>query len=140
MNKEKRTTVLIESPYAGDTPEKVQQNIEYAQKAIKDCLERKEAPFASHLLYTQALDDNVPSERELGIKAGLVYSQIVDKIVVYIDRGISDWMIKGILYHTSLWKDMEYRSIKYDINKEKEDIKEMWQNIKEWDFILSDNI
>ena len=66
---DKRKTVLLESPYAGDTPEKVQENIEYAQRAIKDCLERKEAPFASHLIYTQALDDNVPSERELGIKA-----------------------------------------------------------------------
>lgn len=108
---EKRTTVLVESPYAGDSPEKVQANIEYAQKAIKDCLQRNEAPFASHLIYTQALDDNIPRERELGIKAGLVFSQIVDKIVVYIDKGISDGMIKGIKYHTSLWKDIECRSI-----------------------------
>lgn len=47
--------VVVESPFAGD----IQKNIEYARKCMADCLKRGEAPFASHLLYTQdgILDD-----------------------------------------------------------------------------------
>ncbi len=63
--------VLVESPFKGDD----ERNIEYARACLHDCFLRKEAPFASHLLYTQpgVLDDNVPDERELGIEAGLVW-------------------------------------------------------------------
>lgn len=39
--------VIVESPYAGD----VIRNVEYARAAMRDCLQRGEAPFASHLLY-----------------------------------------------------------------------------------------
>lgn len=47
--------VIIESPYAGD----VDRNLEYLRAAMRDCLKRGEAPFASHALYTQpgVLDD-----------------------------------------------------------------------------------
>lgn len=41
--------VIVESPYAGD----VKTNVAYARAAIRDCLMRGEAPYASHLLYTQ---------------------------------------------------------------------------------------
>jgi hypothetical protein len=62
--------VLIESPYAGD----VERNEKYARACMRDCFERGEAPFASHLLYTQpgVLDDTLHHERALGIDAGLV--------------------------------------------------------------------
>ena len=66
--------VIIESPYAGD----VERNLRYARAAMKDCLHRGEAPYASHLLYTQegVLDDDVPGERKLGISAGLSWGKI----------------------------------------------------------------
>lgn len=53
--------VLLESPYAGN----VELNVTYARACMRDCLKRGEAPFASHLLYTQpgVLDDLVPNER-----------------------------------------------------------------------------
>ena len=38
-----------------------------ARRAMLDCLKRGEAPFASHLLYTQALDDSDAAHRKLGI-------------------------------------------------------------------------
>lgn len=58
---------IIESPFAGD----VETHLTYGRRAMKDCLDRGEAPYASHLLYTQSgiLDDTVPAERELGMKA-----------------------------------------------------------------------
>lgn len=65
---------------------------------MHDCLMRSEAPFASHLLYTQAgvLDDDDPDERELGIEAGLAIGRMMRETVVYTDLGISDGMRRGI--------------------------------------------
>lgn len=86
--------VILESPFAGD----VDTNVKYARRCISDCLKRGEAPFASHLLYTQegVLDDDIPEERELGIQAGFEWRDTADYTVVYIDYGISKGMLYGI--------------------------------------------
>ena len=63
--------VILESPYAGD----IQRNIKYARECLKDSIKRGEAPIASHLLYTQVLDDNIPEERQHGIDAGLAWKK-----------------------------------------------------------------
>ena len=84
--------VIIESPFKGRTPEEEIKNIEYARKAMRDSLYRGEAPFASHLLYPQMLDDTNEHERRMGIEAGLKIGQLADRTVVYTDRGISPGM------------------------------------------------
>jgi oligoribonuclease (3'-5' exoribonuclease) len=85
--------VIIESPYAGEIP----QNLEYARRCMADALCREEAPFASHLLYTQPgiLDDTILEERRLGIEAGLAWGRDADLVAAYVDRGISDGMRLG---------------------------------------------
>src|ERR1019366_3199089 len=62
--------VIVESPYAGD----IEANVAYARACVRDALARGEAPFVSHLLYTQPgiLRDEVPAERERGIAAAHV--------------------------------------------------------------------
>ncbi len=55
--------VIIESPYMGN----VKSNVAYARKCMSDSLLRGESPFASHLLYTQVLDDNKDIERLTGM-------------------------------------------------------------------------
>lgn len=101
--------VLLESPYAGD----VSANLAYARRCMRDCLMRGEAPYASHLLYTQegCLDDNVPLERQLGIDAGLLWGANADKTVVYTDRGISRGMRYGIENAHKAGRPVEYRSL-----------------------------
>lgn len=101
--------VLVESPYAGD----VARNERYARACMKDCLSRGEAPFASHLLYTQigVLDDTVIEERELGIKAGLLWGEAADTTVVYTDYGITPGMDLGIERAVEQGRPVEYRSI-----------------------------
>ena len=84
--------VIIESPYAGD----VEKNTAYLRAALKDCLMRGEAPFASHGLYTQVLDDTNPEERTHGIQAGFAFRKVSDYTVVYEDLGISPGMQMGI--------------------------------------------
>jgi len=101
--------VILESPYAGE----IEKNVEYAQKCMRDCLLRGEAPFASHLLYTQPniLDDLIPDERTLGIDAGLIWGKGAEKTVVYTDRGISKGMEYGIKNAKDNNRSIEYRSI-----------------------------
>ena len=101
--------VIVESPYAGD----IEANVAYARACIRDALARGEAPFASHLLYTQpgVLRDEVPSERQWGIDAGLRWYSVADAAVVYTDRGISRGMEFGIAAAKAAGKPVEFRTL-----------------------------
>lgn len=80
--------VVIESPFAGQ----VVENVAYAKAAMLDCLARGEAPYASHLLFPQVLDDLVPAERRNGIDAGLAWASRAHLSAFYVDRGVSRGM------------------------------------------------
>jgi hypothetical protein len=99
--------VIIESPYAGD----IERNITYARQCMLDCLMRGEAPFASHLLYTQCLNDNVPAERALGMAAGEAVMERADASVVYVNFGISEGMQAGIAAAVRFGLPIEYRRL-----------------------------
>jgi len=85
--------VIVESPFAGD----VEANLTYLRRAMRDCLLRGEAPFASHALYTQpgVLDDDVPEQRALGMEAGFAWGRAASASVFYVDRGVSSGMAEG---------------------------------------------
>ncbi|MCW5720753.1 MAG: hypothetical protein KIS86_06385 [Devosia sp.] len=105
--------VIVESPFAGD----VEANIEYARACVRDSLARGEAPIASHLLYTQpgVLDDDIPSERQWGIDAGLAWRAVASASVVYTDRGISKGMESGIAAARAAGNPVEFRSLVEEI-------------------------
>jgi len=104
-----RRRVLIESPYAGD----IEKHLRYARAAVKDCLDRGEAPFASHLLYTQEglLDDNDPVQRQMGIDCGFIWGEQADASVIYIDLGMSEGMLAGVNEARETGRPIEYRSL-----------------------------
>src|SRR3989344_7816803 len=101
--------VILESPYAGD----IERNVNYARLALRDCLQRGEAPIASHLLYTQTgvLRDSVPEERDWGINAGLAWGAVADATVGYTDYGISRGMEYGIKRAEAEGRPVEYRKL-----------------------------
>lgn len=101
--------VIVESPYAGD----VNHNIAYARACMRDCILRGEAPFASHLLYTQpgVLDDGNEAERQHGILVGFYWRKAAHATVVYTDLGISRGMAMGILDAERQGHPVERRSI-----------------------------
>ena len=84
-----REPIVIESPYAGD----VERNLPYLQRCIKDSIERGEAPFASHQMYTQALDDKSHQGRLVGIECGYAYLILIRRQIFYTDLGWSPGMI-----------------------------------------------
>lgn len=95
--------VIIESPYAGN----VELHLRYLRACMHDCLTRREAPFASHGLYTQpgVLDDRVAQERANGIRTGFMWREIADATIVYTDLGISRGMQFGIDHAERLIRD-----------------------------------
>lgn len=99
--------VILESPLAGD----VDRNKIYARRAMHHCLTVGEAPMASHLLYTQVLDDTIPAERAMGIEAGLAWGLDAEKTVVYADYGVSRGMELGIERAKALGRPVEHRKI-----------------------------
>lgn len=101
--------VILESPYAGD----VISNLTYARMWMRDCLLRGEAPFASHLLYTQdgILDDKLPAERAAGIEAGLQWGAAAEATVVHTDFGISSGMAQGVKRAKEMGRPIEYRTL-----------------------------
>lgn len=104
---------IIESPYKG-TPSEVARNEAYARKCMLHSLEQGEAPFLSHLLYTQVLEDTLKPQRSMGINAGLAWGEKADKVAVYTDLGITDGMALGVQHYTKLGIPIEYRSIGKD--------------------------
>lgn len=103
------TPVQLESPYAGG----VERNVRYARACMRHCLKLGEAPFASHLLYTQpgVLDDDDPDERKLGIEAGLTIGRLFGRTVVYADLGISPGMQQGIDAAIACGRQVVYRTL-----------------------------
>jgi hypothetical protein len=103
--------VILESPYAAETDEGVRENVRYAQRCLRDSVLRGEAPIASHLLYTQILNDLIPRERELGIAAGLAWIDKADAMVVYTDRGISRGVAAAVAHASKTNMPVEYREL-----------------------------
>ena len=105
--------IILESPFAAFDNRTVEDNVEYARKCVRDSLSRWEAPIASHLLYTQdgILDDNIPHERKWWIDAWLVWKEVADKHVFYIDYWMSRGMKYALEYATKNNIPVEYRTL-----------------------------
>ncbi|MEQ8272769.1 MAG: hypothetical protein RMA76_43975 [Deltaproteobacteria bacterium] len=115
----KWTLVILETPFrgAGSSPEEraadEARKVSYARACMRDCLLRHEAPYASHLLYTQpgVLDDRLASERSMGIDAGLAWGEVAQRTVVYEDLGISEGMHLGIERARREGRKVEFRTL-----------------------------
>ena len=107
--------VLLESPYAASTPPGIERHVAYARLCLLDCLQKGEAPMASHLLYTQVLDDLDPQQRELGILAGLAWGRACGLAVFYMDFGMSNGMKAAEQTHKDNGTQCEYRVLDENI-------------------------
>jgi hypothetical protein len=106
--------VVVESPFKGAGWEETRRNVLYAKCAIKDCLERGEAPYASHLNFTQAgiLDDTILEERYAGIMAGVRIVENFDISAFYVDFGMSAGMTKfGLTGAEKAGREIQYRKV-----------------------------
>ena len=110
--------VIVESPYRGLTPRMQRRNLNYAIAAMKDTINRGEAPFLSHLLYPQALDDRIQCERELGITLGYTWWSKGTLVCFYCDLGWSQGMVDAKLVAQRMHVRIEERYIAKDLNQD----------------------
>lgn len=88
-----RYLTIIESPYAASNGRTVEDNLEYARACCRDSYDRGEVPFASHLFFTQFMDDQNQVERKEGIHYGLMIGKaLAERVVFYTDNGWSNGM------------------------------------------------
>lgn len=108
-------TVIIESPLKGVTglTWEYERNRLYARRCARACLLEGLAPFASHLLYAQEgiLDDLIPEERAIGIKAGLAWARLASKRIFFVDYGWSSGMLKAKEFYSGGGLSFEERLI-----------------------------
>lgn len=64
--REFRPMVYICSPFSGD----IEKNVKAAQRYSRFAVDKGYIPIAPHLLFTQFLNDDNPSERKLGLLFG----------------------------------------------------------------------
>jgi hypothetical protein len=106
--------VILESPFAPHKKSTL-EHVQYGRKCMRDCFFRNEAPFASHLLYTQpgVLDDKDIVERAAGIRAGMSWGRYAHARVVYVDEGITPGMKEGIKDSLRHGPPIIFRSLKH---------------------------
>jgi hypothetical protein len=93
---------MVESPYRGDR----KRNLLYLHRLIRYVvLERGCSPYASHLMLTMALDDNLAAERSLGIISGYAWAHRADIAYFGLDYGISGGMRAARDYYDSIGLD-----------------------------------
>ena len=89
--------VVLVSPFKGDTPAKRSKYKKYLRRALQDSIRNHdEAPFASHEMYTRALDDNEIHDRNLGMKLLDEWMPLAQQMVVYADFEITPGMRRDI--------------------------------------------
>ena len=88
-------TSRIRLPDGGKVTIDEDTNIKYALTCARWCSDRGLAPFASHLFYTQYLDDTNPQDRKLGIESGFAWAQVAGRRLFFVDRGFSSGMVWG---------------------------------------------
>jgi hypothetical protein len=113
-----RKPVIIESPFKGTPEVSEEEHRHYLRLCIRDCLNRGETPYASHRMLAGpegALDDADPDQRALGIEAGLDMAKVLTKaggtVVVYVDYGYSEGMLKALSVYRKRGGKWEERRI-----------------------------
>ena len=106
-----RQVVICESPLRPKDGRTEEDHKAYARAAIADSLARGEAPFASHLFYTQFLDDNHDASRRTGMMCGWAWLARASLVAVYLDLGWSHGMREGVALARSLKIRVEERAV-----------------------------
>lgn len=126
--------VIVESPYGAPSQTERDYNTQYAYLACRDCLERGESAWGSHLIWPQFLDDNNPENRRVGIHAGLAWSRAADYHVFYTDRGWSSGMLAALDHCITNQRPLRLRALNGSIKFPPDD----WFDAQKWPSLIAD--
>lgn len=97
----------IVSPYSGP----VEENEKYLRRCMALVLAEGHTPVAGHAYLPHVLDDNDPSQREHGMRAGQELLVVCQEVHVFCDSGISAGMWQDIEHAIGLPKLILLRSV-----------------------------
>lgn len=86
------------SPYRNSNDEQFLKNIELAKSYCRQLVKNHNIPYAPHLYFTNILDDDIETERNLGINLGIKWLEECDEVHVlgnYISDGMSCEIIEA---------------------------------------------
>lgn len=92
-----RKKVYVCSPLSGN----IERNIKKAKEYCREVSLKGFLPVASHIYFTQFLDDNNLEERNMGMDMGLELLKLCDEVWIFGDR-ISEGMKKEIEFAKEL--------------------------------------
>lgn len=98
-----RPKVYVVSRYAGD----IENNVLSAIRYCKFVITQGKMPIAAHLLYPQIMDDNVPTEREIGTMFGIALLEMCDEVWCF-GKELSSDMEREIKEAKRLGKPIKY--------------------------------
>lgn len=108
--KQKRTRVMVLTPFLSEDPAKAQKMVRYATRAIKDSIMKVEAPLNAATMY-EGLNFRVPIERDIALTSMISWVKGCQLIAVYEDFGLTSAM-RAVLNVAALQnKRIEYRTI-----------------------------
>lgn len=105
--------IYICSPYRAEDKKTLKRNIEYAKEITRWVLMRGDAAVTPHLYMTKCLNDDIPEEREIGLKAGKEIILRCDAVFVGEKYGIS----KGMKEEIEFAKAMRIPVIEIDVKQ-----------------------
>ena len=109
--------VYVCSPYNASTQEQRAENVKFVAKICKEIVEAGNLPVAPHLYFPQFMSEEIESEREFGIMAGLELMKECDEVMAYIiNEYISLGMERELTYAAN---NLGIPVIMTYINKEK---------------------
>ena len=88
---DKKKVIFVSHPLKGD----LEGNTNKVKKICRELIDDGVIPLATHMLFPSFLDDNIPEERETGMKGTLELLSRSDEVWVYGDR-ISEGMSREI--------------------------------------------
>ncbi len=86
-------TAYICSPYSGD----IKRNKEYARELTLQAIKDGYAPITPHLYITECLNDNEPTQRDLGLSIAVNLLKKCDAIYIGRKYGVSTGMKTEII-------------------------------------------
>lgn len=82
------------------------QHLRYLKALARHAFSQGFAPFSSHALFTQWLDDHNAEERTQGIQAGFAWAEGVQVVLVGVDLGVSTGMELGLKLHRQAGREV----------------------------------
>lgn len=107
----RKKRVILISPFMAEDYSLAPRMERYALHAVRDSVNRGEAPLAANLFFYMSIDVTSKIERDIGLHAALTWIKGCELVAAYVDHGVTPAMQAALNVAESRSKKIEFRSI-----------------------------